>query len=148
MGLVEEVKAFPPGHYYSDGKFTCYRDMTKVDTVIKDDIEIVCKNIHDKLVAGIEKRLDADAPLGFLLSGGLDSSVCLGLAVREYGAEEVLALSIKYGQKHKKEIEASEKVAAYYGVKTEQFLTGFKFIGNRIDHYEKLGSGPFFEFGL
>ena len=25
-----------------------------------------------------------------------------------------------------------EKVAAYYGVKTEQFLTGFKYIGNRI----------------
>ncbi len=40
-----------------------------------------------------------------------------------------------------------EKVAAYYGVKTEQFLTGFKFIGNRIDYYEKLGEGPVFEFG-
>lgn len=52
-----------------------------------------------------------------LFSGGLDSSVCLGLAVKEYGAGEVLALSIYYGQKHKKEIEASEKVAAYYGVK-------------------------------
>ena len=40
-----------------------------------------------------------------------------------------------------------EKVAAYYGIKTEQFLTGFKFIGNRIDYYEKLGHGPKFEFG-
>ena len=40
-----------------------------------------------------------------------------------------------------------EKVAASYGVKTEQFLTGFKFIGNRIDYYEKRGDGPFFEFG-
>lgn len=52
-----------------------------------------------------------------LFSGGLDSSVCLGLAVREYGADEVLALSVYYGQKHKKEMEASEKVAAFYGVK-------------------------------
>ena len=52
-----------------------------------------------------------------LFSGGLDSSVCLGLAVKEYGSEEVLALSIYYGQKHKKEMEAYEKVAAYYGVK-------------------------------
>ena len=40
-----------------------------------------------------------------------------------------------------------EKVASAYGVKTEQFLTGFKFIGDRIDHYEKLGHGPHFEFG-
>ena len=52
-----------------------------------------------------------------LFSGGLDSSVCLGFAVRDYGADEVLALSIYYGQKHNKEMEASEKVASYYGVK-------------------------------
>lgn len=51
-----------------------------------------------------------------LFSGGLDSSVCLAMAVKEYGAEEVLALSISYGQKHKKELEASEQLAAFYGV--------------------------------
>ena len=52
-----------------------------------------------------------------LFSGGLDSSVCLGLAVKKYGPDEVLALSVSYGQKHSKELEASEKVASYYGVK-------------------------------
>ena len=39
------------------------------------------------------------------------------------------------------------EVAENYGVKVEEFLTGFKFIGNRIDYYEKLGHGPKFEFG-
>ena len=38
-------------------------------------------------------------------------------------------------------------VAASYGVKTESFLTGFKYIGERIHHYEKLGHGPRFLFG-
>lgn len=52
-----------------------------------------------------------------LFSGGLDSSACLGIAVDKYGADEVLALSISYGQKHKKEIEAAKKVAEYYKVK-------------------------------
>ena len=38
-------------------------------------------------------------------------------------------------------------IARHYGVKVEEFLTGFKFIGNRIDYYEKVGNGPKFEFG-
>ena len=40
-----------------------------------------------------------------------------------------------------------KEIAAHYGVKAEEFLTGFKFIGNRIDYYEKVGHGPKFEFG-
>ena len=52
-----------------------------------------------------------------LFSGGLDSTTCLALAVEKYGADEVLALSVSYGQKHTKEIEAAKAVAAYYGVK-------------------------------
>lgn len=39
-----------------------------------------------------------------------------------------------------------KEVAQSYGVKVEEFLTGFKFIGNRIDYYEK-HQGPHFEFG-
>jgi len=52
-----------------------------------------------------------------LFSGGLDSSTCLALACDKYGAENVLALSVYYGQKHDKEIKASEKIARHYGVR-------------------------------
>ena len=74
---------FPPGHYYKDGKFVCYCDIAKVDTVCHDDLETVCKKIHDKLVAGVDKRLVADAKVGFLLSGGLDSSLVCAIAARK-----------------------------------------------------------------
>ncbi len=51
-----------------------------------------------------------------LFSGGLDSSTCLALAVNKYGKENVIALSVYYGQKHDKEIRSAKAVAEYYGV--------------------------------
>lgn len=51
-----------------------------------------------------------------LSSGGVDSTTCLAMAVDRYGKENVIALSISYGQKHQKEIEASKKIADYYHV--------------------------------
>lgn len=81
--LCKEIMPFPPGHYYKNGEFRCYCDITAVDSVIHADIDEVCRNIHDKLVAGVEKRLDADAKVGFLLSGGLDSSLVCAIAQKK-----------------------------------------------------------------
>ena len=51
-----------------------------------------------------------------LFSGGLDSTTCLAMAVEKYKSENVTALCVFYGQKHKKEIESAEKIAEYYNV--------------------------------
>lgn len=52
-----------------------------------------------------------------LFSGGLDSTTCLAMVIDKYGKENVIALSLHYGQKHSKEIDCSKKIANYYGVK-------------------------------
>ncbi len=83
VGLAERILPFPPGHYYKDGSFVCYSDIAHVDQVCTDDLETVCRNIHDKLVAGVEKRLVSDARVGFLLSGGLDSSLVCAIAAKK-----------------------------------------------------------------
>lgn len=51
-----------------------------------------------------------------LFSGGVDSTTALALAIDKHGKENVIALSISYGQKHNKEIEAADKLADYYQV--------------------------------
>lgn len=51
-----------------------------------------------------------------LSSGGVDSTTALALAVEQYGKEHVLALSVSYGQKHDKELQAARAVAEHYGV--------------------------------
>jgi 7-cyano-7-deazaguanine synthase len=50
-----------------------------------------------------------------LLSGGLDSTVTLGSAVK--AGDDVTALSFRYGQRHQKELESAKKVVEHYGIK-------------------------------
>ena len=40
-----------------------------------------------------------------------------------------------------------KKICEYYDIKLESFLTGFKYIGERIHHYEMMRNGPEFLFG-
>ncbi len=82
ISVCKEIFPFPTGHYYTDGEFHCYRDMASAASYTTEDTETVCEHIHDLLMKGIEKRLDADAPVGFLLSGGLDSSLVCGAAAK------------------------------------------------------------------
>ncbi len=83
IGIAEKIMPFPPGHYYKNGEFICYNDISKVEKMSDDDLETVCKNIREKLTVGVEKRLVADAKVGFLLSGGLDSSLVCAIAAKK-----------------------------------------------------------------
>lgn len=51
-----------------------------------------------------------------LFSGGVDSTTCLALAIEKYGKENVVPLSIHYGQKHDKEVQAAESILRHYGM--------------------------------
>jgi asparagine synthase (glutamine-hydrolysing) len=94
-GLCERILPFPPGHYYDGKEFVRYADLSTVDEYLSDDLETICAQIREKLITGVEKRLDADAPLGFLLSGGLDSSLVCGAAAKLWdGPIETFAIGM------------------------------------------------------
>ena len=83
VGLCKEILPFPPGHYWKNGRFFPYCDIAAVGTVVHDDLDAACGHIREKLTAGVKKRLVADAKVGFLLSGGLDSSLVCAIAAKE-----------------------------------------------------------------
>ena len=80
MPFCSDIMPFPPGTYYKDGKFTSYCKIWHAEGTSYDDMDTIAKEIHDRLTAGVLKRMDADAPVGYLLSGGLDSSLVCAIA--------------------------------------------------------------------
>ena len=83
VGLCEKIMPFPPGHYYKDGKFIPYCEIWKVQRAADDNVETAAVRIREKLISGVEKRLVSDAKVGFLLSGGLDSSLVCAIAAKK-----------------------------------------------------------------
>ena len=122
VGICGRIMPFPPGHYYQNGKFICYRDITEVSCVSHDDLETVCAGIREKLVAGIRKRLVADAKVGFLLSGGLDSSLVCAVA-QKYSDKPIRTFAIGM-RSDAIDLKYAREVADYIGSEhTEVYMT-------------------------
>lgn len=114
-----EVEPFPPGHLWNGSEFILYRSTTsqvEVDMTMEEALQ----GISEKLQKGVQKRMVADAPVGFLLSGGLDSSLVCALAaklskkpIKTFSVgSEVDAIDNKY----------AEQVAEHIGAKHQTVL--------------------------
>ena len=67
-----------------------------------------------------------------VLSGGQDSSLCLALAVKKFGAEHVSAITFAYGQRHSVELKFARKLAKRFGVAQHKVV--------RLDFYSQITS--------
>lgn len=73
-----------------------------------------------------------------VLSGGQDSTTCLYWAIKEYGVENVHAITIDYGQRHIRELDAARKIAELAGVAPRHEVIT---IGNILKSTSPLVSG-------
>ena len=139
VGLTDKITPFPPGCWYKGGKFVRYSDIAGVDEICHDGIETVCENIREKLIAGVEKRLVADVGVGFLLSGGLDSSlVCAIAAKKSHAPIKTFAIGMSTDAI---DLKYARQVADYIGADhTEVYMTPADVISSLDDVIHLLGT--------
>ncbi|MCC2625402.1 MAG: asparagine synthetase [Burkholderiales bacterium] len=82
LNVCEKIIPFPPGYYYDGEKFNPYLKLYEIAGGKHTDMPHILDNIRNLLIKGVLKRLDADVPIGFLLSGGLDSSLVCAIAAK------------------------------------------------------------------
>ena len=139
VGLCKKIKPFPPGHYYKGGEFICYSDLSAVEKVCYDDLETVCKNIREKLICGVNKRLVSDSKVGFLLSGGLDSSLVCAIAAKQL-KEPIKTFAIGMSE-DAIDLKYAKQVADFIGADhTEVYMTPDDVISNLETVIEALGT--------
>lgn len=141
LSFCKKIMPFPPGHYYQDGKFICYEDVSKVLQYHDDSLETIYKEIRVRLKEGVIKRLEADAPIGFMLSGGLDSSLVCSIA-SQYLDKPIQTFAIGM-DKDAIDLKYAKEVATYIGsnhieviMTKDQVLSSLKKVIYHLETYD------------
>jgi asparagine synthase (glutamine-hydrolysing) len=78
--LCKDISPFPPGYFYDGEQFQSYADLGSVSINHQLSDKDILFGIRSRLESAVMKRLQSDAEVGFLLSGGLDSSLVCAIA--------------------------------------------------------------------
>lgn len=118
MTQSDRIMEFPPGYYYtSDGGAKPYYSM-RDETCAKVSFEEAKTEVRRLVSSSIETRMMSDVPLGAFLSGGLDSSIIVAVAVRANPKLKTFSVGLEGSA----DILAARKVAEYL----------------KTDHYERI----------
>ncbi len=126
--IMEYVKPVIPNEYYVfDLNNFClqtfpyfdYNECSKISYTMNID-ELIKTSINNLLTLAVKKRLCTDRPIGFLLSGGLDSSLIVAIATRILGPDSITCFSI--GLENSPDVIASKVVTEYLGIKNHHII--------------------------
>lgn len=99
-----------------------------------------CRDIRRLLIAAVERRLLSDVPLGAFLSGGIDSSIVVGLMSRLSG-RRVKTFSIGFtGDKNFDETPFSRLVARHFQTDHTEFIVephAFELVERLLWHHDQ-----------
>lgn len=135
----QNIYKFPPAHYavVKSGKlqFTRYWQTEKFDD-LKDKEEIK-SSIRQTVTAAVKRQLVSDRPLGLYLSGGIDSTVLLGL-MSEIAGHKVKTFSVGFStdiqpEKYNADFEIAKKTSAYFSAEHTSIMMSAGDIRNNFE---------------
>ena len=106
--------------FYNFSQKRIYNHELDLETKNIDFVDYIHDNLRNILINAVKKRLISDRPLGFLLSGGLDSSLVVAIASRLIGSDNVVCFSV--GLEGSPDVAAAKKVVSYLGIKNHHIV--------------------------
>jgi asparagine synthase (glutamine-hydrolysing) len=150
--IIKDVYVLPAGNYLKVTKqkeeIVCYWNPNKYaeNKINTDSKETVTDNIAQLLRKSIQRRMIADVPYGAFLSGGIDSSIIVGL-MSEIATKPVNTFSVTFDEREFTEAKYSNIVAQHFGtnhheiqLKVEDFIKELPNALASMDHPS--GDGP------
>ena len=117
--LFEGIVKLPPGSYaiWEDGRLQITRYYTPPDALPRPDVAPPADPaaaLLDQVEDAVKARLVSDVPFGAFLSGGIDSSVIVGLMARHCD-HPVNTFSIGFPEQEYSELDHAKTVADHFG---------------------------------
>ncbi len=132
LSIFKGITKLPPAHllvFDEQGvKIQRYWELSSTtdSTLTREDAVAETRRLADKAVAS---RLISDVPLGFFLSGGLDSSVVVGAAA-QVSSSKLKTFSIGFEEESFSELEYARTIAERFDTDHEEFMVTSDLVGD------------------
>jgi asparagine synthase (glutamine-hydrolysing) len=137
-----KIEIFPPGHFYDSklDKFFCFAPMYFSGERLQISHNMILEGIRDKLRDAVRMRMNStEFPIGFFLSGGLDSSIIAALGA-SLSCKPIRTFSIGFEGQDSPDLLAARTVAKYLNTNhtelTFSLEDGIKALEHVIWHLE------------
>jgi len=150
--LLSDIKRLPPGYMgkLRGGTFEIKRYWSLSNFENLSDREGVKKEIRSLMGKAVKRQMIADVPVGLYLSGGIDSTVLLGLMVRESTRPiETFSASFDVGEeegKFNEDFLVARETAKHYGTHHHELTIGARDVAKNLEqifwHMDDLVANP------
>jgi len=145
--IFKQVQKLPPGHLltWQDGRLNVeqYWELPADETFTGSEADAV-DQLRAVLTDAVRSHLISDVPLGAFLSGGIDSSLVVGLMSQVSGAR-VKTFSIGFDEPEFDELDAARRVAEHFGTEHHEFVVkpdGVGILDRLVSHFDEPFGDP------